>query len=68
MWDSGDNAIKSRVLAPGQRCEIWVASMETGSHERIFASGDVLLEAPNWTRDDAALVLTKKGSRMPTES
>ena len=51
-----------RALKPGQRCEVWVASVTTGACELIFASGDLLLEAPNWTPDDSALILNGAGA------
>ncbi|MET3951314.1 biopolymer transporter Tol [Arthrobacter sp. UYEF36] len=50
-----------RALISGQRCEVWVASVPTGSRELIFASDDVLLEAPNWTLDNSALILNGAG-------
>ena len=50
-----------RALAAGQRCEVWVASATTGSRELIFTSEDLLLEAPNWTPDNSALILNGAG-------
>lgn len=50
-----------RTLQPSQRCEIWVASVETGLRELVYATGDALLEAPNWTLDDAALIVNGAG-------
>nr|WP_043466735.1 PD40 domain-containing protein [Arthrobacter sp. 131MFCol6.1] len=49
-----------RELQPGQRCEVWVASV-TGERELVFTTRDVLLEAPNWTRDGAAFILNGAG-------
>lgn len=49
-----------RTLQPGQRCEVWIAAV-TGERELVFTSEDVLLEAPNWTLDGAALVLNGDG-------
>ena len=49
-----------RTLQPGQRCEVWIASA-TGERGLVFATEDVLLEAPNWTLDGAALVLNGDG-------
>jgi TolB protein len=49
-----------RALQPGQRCEVWIASV-TGEHELVYATDDVLLEAPNWTLDGGALVLNGDG-------
>ncbi|MET4095451.1 biopolymer transporter Tol [Arthrobacter sp. UYCu712] len=51
-----------RVLVPGQRCEVWVGSITDGSRELVFASGELLLEAPNWTPGNAALVLNGSGA------
>ncbi|WOH19350.1 hypothetical protein IRJ34_03215 [Paenarthrobacter sp. GOM3] len=49
-----------RTLQPGQRCEVWVASV-SGQAELLFTSTDVLFEAPNWTLDGTALVLNGDG-------
>lgn len=50
----------TRTLQPGQRCEVWVASV-SGQAELLFTSTDVLFEAPNWTLDGTALVLNGDG-------
>lgn len=50
-----------RTLQGGQRCEVWTASV-TGERELVFATEDVLLEAPNWTLDGAALILNGAGT------
>ena len=50
-----------RTLQPGQRCEVWIASV-TGESELVFATEDLLLEAPNWTLDGAALILNGAGA------
>ncbi|MDP9693104.1 UNVERIFIED_ORG: Tol biopolymer transport system component [Arthrobacter globiformis] len=49
-----------RTLQPGRRCEVWIASA-TGERGLVFATEDVLLEAPNWTLDGATLVLNGDG-------
>jgi Tol biopolymer transport system component len=49
-----------RTLQPGQRCEVWVASV-TGERRLVYTTDDLLLEAPNWTFDGAALVLNGDG-------
>lgn len=51
----------SRTLLPGQRCEVWVASVASGGRELVFSTDELLLEAPNWTLDNAALVLNGAG-------
>jgi Tol biopolymer transport system component len=58
--DIPENTIAPRELQPGQRCEVWIASV-TGERELVFTSRDVLVEAPNWTRDGAALILNGAG-------
>lgn len=57
-----EGSISPRFLRPGQRCEVWVASAATGAQDLVFATDDLLLEAPNWTPDGAALVLNGAGS------
>ncbi|MGO4490526.1 TolB family protein [Arthrobacter sp. 2YAF22_2] len=51
-----------RVLLPDQRCEVWTASAATGARELVFSTGELLVEAPNWTHDGAALILNGAGS------
>ncbi|WP_024819486.1 TolB family protein [Arthrobacter sp. 31Y] len=49
-----------RALQPGQRCEVWIASVN-GQAELAYSTDDVLLEAPNWTLDGASLILNGDG-------
>ena len=49
-----------RTLQPGQRCEVWTASV-SGDRELVFSTEDLLLEAPNWTLDGASLILNGDG-------
>ena len=49
-----------RRLSPGQRCEVWTAAA-TGSLELAYSTGNMLLEAPNWTPDGQALILNGDG-------
>lgn len=49
-----------RELQPGQRCEVWIASV-TGDRDLVFTTEDVLFEAPNWTPDGSALILNGAG-------
>jgi TolB protein len=51
----------TRRLAPGQRCEVWVAEVAAGRLERVHETGEALFEAPNWTLDGKALVLNGHG-------
>jgi TolB protein len=50
----------TRTLQPGQRSEVWVASV-SGSSELLFTTGELLLEAPNWTHDGTSLILNGDG-------
>ncbi|AXJ09804.1 biopolymer transporter Tol [Arthrobacter sp. PM3] len=50
----------NRTLSPGQRCEVWIASV-TGESELVYSTDELLLEAPNWTADGAALILNGDG-------
>ncbi|MFE4194415.1 TolB family protein [Paenarthrobacter sp. NPDC056912] len=50
----------NRTLQPGQRCEVWIASV-TGESELLYSTGDVLFEAPNWSLDGSSLVLNGDG-------
>jgi TolB protein len=49
-----------RSLQPGQRCEVWIASV-TGESQLVYATDEVLLEAPNWTLDGGSLLLNGGG-------
>lgn len=50
-----------RQLQTGQCCEVWIASAATGARELVYATDQLLLEAPNWTHDGAALILNGAG-------
>ncbi|WP_035750382.1 TolB family protein [Arthrobacter sp. 35W] len=50
----------NRTLQPGQRCEVWIASA-TGESTLVYASDEILLEAPNWTLDGGSLILNGDG-------
>lgn len=45
-----------RELAPGQACQVIVVDTVTSEHEVIYETTDLLLEAPNWTRDDRLIL------------
>jgi Tol biopolymer transport system component len=55
-----------RTLQSGQSCEVWIASV-TGQAELLYSTDDLLLEAPNWTLDGAALVLNGDGKLWTLE-
>lgn len=48
-----------RVLRPGQRCEVWLTDLD-GRTELLYATDELLLEAPNWTKD-GSLILNGSG-------
>ena len=48
-----------RVLAPGQRCQVWVSDL-AGSTRLVYETDEILFEAPNWGPDDQ-LVLNAEG-------
>ena len=54
-----DSQPSYRVLAQGQRCEVWVSDL-AGSTRLVYETGDVLFEAPNWG-PDGQLVLNAQG-------
>jgi TolB protein len=51
----------SRRLRPGQRSEVWIAEVPSGSAELAYASDALLLEAPNWAPDGRCLLLNGDG-------
>ena len=50
-----------RVLAAGQRSQIWIGGPQMASPELIYETDSVLFEAPNWTLDGKHLVLNGDG-------
>lgn len=53
---SETNDVPVRSLAAGQCARIRVWNRDTGSTRTVLESHDLLLEAPNWTRDDRLLL------------
>jgi Tol biopolymer transport system component len=52
---------RPRQLRAGQRAEVWVAEVDSRSCHLVYSSDSVLLEAPNWTPDGAALLCNGDG-------
>jgi len=50
-----------RTLAPGQVARVHVHDAVTGEDVVVHESAEVLLEAPNWTADGAALLVNGEG-------
>ena len=45
-----------RELLPGQRSELWILDVESGQSHLRWTSSEVLIEAPNWTKDGRLIV------------
>ncbi|WP_427016249.1 TolB family protein [Pseudarthrobacter sp. P1] len=60
MPTTPETTFMPRALMPGQRCEVWIASV-TGESTLVYATDDILLEAPNWTLYGGSLVLNGDG-------
>jgi len=56
-----DTSFDTRRLRPGQRTEVWVVDLDAAIPELVFATDDVLLEAPNWAPDGDGLLLNGDG-------
>jgi TolB protein len=56
-----------RILAPGQRSQLWLYDLAGRTSALLFESDSVLVEAPNWTPDGSALVVNADGAlfRVP---
>ncbi len=50
-----------RELTPGQRAQILIGGPGTAEPELLFETDTMLLEAPNWSRDDASLFINAQG-------
>jgi TolB protein len=53
--------IPPRELAKDQACQVWIHDIDTGENSLLFATTDLLLEAPNWTLQGDALILNGAG-------
>ncbi len=47
---------KPRVLQPGQRARVWILDTIEGTTQQVHEDTEVLLEAPNWTREGMLLL------------
>ena len=52
----------SRQLESGQRCEVRVHDTGSGRDDLVLAEDNILLEAPNWSLDGAALIVNGNGA------
>lgn len=51
----------ARVLAPGQRAQVWIGGPGLDEPELAFETGDILVEAPNWSLDGRYLLVNGDG-------
>ncbi|MEV8567555.1 hypothetical protein AB0436_18615 [Streptomyces sp. NPDC051322] len=56
-----DTGMRPRVLEPGQRTCVWVASADSDTTELVYETSETLLEAPNWSPDGKSLLLNGDG-------
>lgn len=58
-----------RILAPGQRCQVWVGGPDLAEPELIFETDELLIEAPNWSSAGDALYVNGNGRlwRLPVD-
>jgi Tol biopolymer transport system component len=54
-----DSKPSFRVLAPGQRCQVWISDL-AGSTRLVYETDQTLFEAPNWG-PDGQLVINANG-------
>ena len=59
----------ARVLAPGQRTQVFLGGTDLAEPELLLETTDLLLEAPNWSLDGRHLVLNGDGAlwTLPVE-
>jgi TolB protein len=57
-----DLEIVPRKLRAGQIAELWIADVDGGSAELVYATEALLLEAPNWAADRSGLLLNGDGA------
>lgn len=50
-----------RTLAAGQRSQVWIGGPDLPDPQLLFETDALLVEAPNWTTDGAALVVNGDG-------
>jgi len=53
--------IVSRRLRHGQRAEVWIVDVRSGSADLAYSTDTLLLEAPNWAPEGDALLLNGDG-------
>jgi len=50
-----------RELGPKQGAEIWIGGPGMAQPELLFETGEILIEAPNWSLDGASLLVNGHG-------
>ena len=54
--------VSYRVLAAGQRAQVWLGGPEAARPRLLFETADLLVEAPNWALDGTCLYLNGHGA------
>ncbi|GHJ42004.1 hypothetical protein [Streptomyces sp. TS71-3] len=53
--------MRGRLLGPGQRTCVWIASADSDTPSLVHETDEILLEAPNWSADAGSLLLNGDG-------
>jgi Tol biopolymer transport system component len=53
--------ILPRLLSKNQTCQIWIHDITNGENTLLLETNELLLEAPNWTQREDALILNGAG-------
>src|SRR4051794_11074914 len=56
-----DDGMQPRRLRPGQRSQVWIATVGEDEPALLFETADLLVEAPNWSADGTRLLLNGDG-------
>jgi TolB protein len=57
-----------RTLSPGQRSQVWIGGPDLSDPKLLFETDRLLVEAPNWTTDGAALIVNGDGQLWRLEA
>ncbi|WP_328584310.1 TolB family protein [Streptomyces sp. NBC_00370] len=59
--DTEDTGMRPRTAEAGRRTAVWIASVDSDEPQLLFATAELLLEAPNWSHDGRSLLLNGAG-------
>jgi Tol biopolymer transport system component len=62
--------VSYRKLEPGQICQVWIHDVGSGKNTLLLETDKILLEAPNWSKQNDALILNGDGTlwRVPLQN